>query len=161
MIKTLCLWLAETPLSSAIRDTFWLVPLVQTIHILSVAIVLIATGTMAFRLLGLAGRSRPFAPMAKYFLPWIWRAVIVLLLTGVMLIIAEPERELLNISFQLKMLLVIALVLVLRSVQWDRQTEPAHAGPTVHVLRAPQALGIVMLVLTASIVVAGRLIAYV
>ena len=41
-----CLGLAGSLLSHAIRDIFWLVPLVQTIHFLSIAIVLTAIGTL-------------------------------------------------------------------------------------------------------------------
>ena len=147
MIENFSIWLRDTSLSHALGNIVWFVPLVQTLHILCVAVVLIAVGTLAFKLLGLAGRSRPFAPMAAYFLPWIWRALIVMLVTGVLLTIVEPDRELLNVAFRWKMLMVLALVIVLR---WLRLTP-----------RAPRTLGLMALLLTVSIVIAGRLIAYV
>ena len=161
MIENFSKWLGDTSLSHALGDIVWFVPLVQTLHILCVAIVLLGVGTLAFKLLGLAGRARPFAPMAAYFLPWIWRVLIVMLMTGIFLTIVEPDRELLNIAFRLKMLMVIALVIVLRWVRLNPQTEPSGVASSAMELRAPRTLGLIALLLTVSIVIAGRLIAYV
>ena len=55
MIKEFCEWLAATPLSQDIQDAFWVIPTVQTVHIVSIAIVMTSMA-MCFVLIPLAIR---------------------------------------------------------------------------------------------------------
>jgi len=79
MIQHFCAWLSETSLSVAFQSWEWFVPLVQTLHILGIAIVLIAVYTLSFRLVGLSRSAQPLAALLGKSLPWTWRALGVLL----------------------------------------------------------------------------------
>ena len=158
VIKQFCEWLSATSLSQHIQDALWVIPTVQTVHIVSIAIVMTSMAMLDLRLVGVAGRRQSLADMAHRFLPWVWVALVVLLCSGTVLIIAEPGRELINQVFWLKMsLLAIALVLtgtfqlMLRRSKtfWDRNR-------TAAVL-----LGSVSLLVWIGIIGAGRWIAYV
>ena len=158
MIKEFCTWLAATPLSQHIQDAFWVIPSVQIVHIVSIAIVMTSMAMLDLRLVGVAGRRQSLVDMAHRFLPWVWTALVVLLCSGTILIIGEPGRDLLNTVFWIKMsLLATALVLtwtfqhmLQRSKTfWDRNR-------TAAVL-----LGSVSLVIWMGIIGAGRWIAYV
>jgi uncharacterized membrane protein len=105
-------WLAATPLSHAIQTNGWVIPMLQTIHILAVAVVFSSAILVNLRLWRLLQRDVAVSDIARRFLPVIWPVLLILLLTGSLLIIGEPRRALLNTTFYFKMtLLVVALVL--------------------------------------------------
>jgi hypothetical protein len=102
MIDQFCNWLAGAPVSQAFQDLRWFVPTVQTVHILCIAVIMTSVGMLAFKLLGLAGRAQPLSVMVASFMPWIWSALVIQLITGTLLTITEPDRELLNLAFRAK-----------------------------------------------------------
>ena len=67
-----CWWLEQTDASQAIQSTAWVVPAVQTVHILAIATVLGAALMLNLRLLGLAGVDQPLARQSQRYLPVIW-----------------------------------------------------------------------------------------
>ncbi len=75
-------WLATTSLSNTIQNVSWIIPTIQTIHIICVAIVISATFLVDLRILGMFARSQTLASLSDRFLTWIWWALIVLLVTG-------------------------------------------------------------------------------
>ena len=152
-----CTWLEMTPVSVALQTAEWIIPTVQTIHILSIGLVMSAVLMIDLRLLGWAWTDQPLTRVAARFMPVLWRTLPVLLLTGLVMIIAEPARSLENGAFQLKMLLlalVIALTLTLSrrigTNQWNSSSGWLRRG-----------FPVVSLLLWVSIVFAGRWIAYV
>ena len=154
-------WLAATSLSQLFAGMNWFVPTVQTLHILSIAVVVTTLGMLDFRLLRLIRSGPPLQTLAGNFIPWTWRALGVLLATGILLIITEPTRELMNDAFRLKMLLVLALVVLTFVFQAANTREPGYWSASPARRRFGAVLGIASLVLCVSIVAAGRLIAYV
>jgi hypothetical protein len=159
-MQNFCDWLAATTVSQLFAGLNWFVPTVQTVHILSIAVVLITLGMIDFRLLHLTHRGPTPEVMAGKFIPWTWRALIVLLVTGILLVITEPQRELMNNAFRLKMLMVVVLVLLTLTVQRASAREPGYWNASPARRRLGGTLGIISLVLCVSIVAAGRLIAY-
>ena len=160
MVQRFCDWLAATSVSQLFANLNWFVPTVQTVHILCIAVVVITLGMLDFRLLGLTRRGPPVEVMAGKFIPWTWRALVVLLLTGILLTITEPNRELMNGAFRLKMLMVLVLVFLTLAVQRANAREPGYWSASPGRKRLGGALGLVSLILCVSIVAAGRLIAY-
>jgi len=153
-----CEWLSNTPLSMVIQNAFWVIPTVQTIHIASIAIVMSSIIMLDMRLLGVSARGRTVESVAARFLPWVWGALVVLLLSGSLLIIGEPARELLSQVFWLKMTLLIGALLLTFGIQ--RGSRGAAALWERH--RAVAALvAVASLLLWMGILAAGRWIAYV
>jgi uncharacterized membrane protein SirB2 len=160
MIQHFSEWLASTWLSQVFANANWFVPTVQTVHILCIGVVVTALGMLDFRLLRLTRSGPPAETLAVKFVPWVWRALVVLLITGILLTITEPNRELMNDAFRLKMLLVLLLVVLTLIVQRASAREPGYWSASLARRRLGMALGIGSLVLCVSIVAAGRLIAY-
>ncbi len=161
MIQHFCDWLAATWLSQTFANAGWFVPAVQTIHILSIAAVIIMLSMMNFRLLRITHSGPSLQSLSGGYVPWVWRVLVILLVTGILLTITEPTRELMNTAFRLKMLMVLALV-VLTSVfssALRKDAEYWSVTPRRRVLGSALALG--SLLLCVCIVAAGRLIAYV
>jgi hypothetical protein len=157
MLSTFINWLASTSLSGAIRNYYWVVPVVQSIHILGIATIMASIVMIDLRLLGVVGRSQSVADVGHRFLPWVWGALAVLASSGSILIIGEPARELDSEVFWAKMtLLACALALTgtfqhmanTREGFWERRR--VLSGVT----------GAVSLLLFVGIVAAGRWIAY-
>lgn len=152
-----CTWLAHTPLSLTLGAHHWITPALQTVHILAVAAVLASVLIVDLRLLGRRTLDR-FPLFARRYIPWIWRSLAVLLLTGGLLLIGEPARELKNWVFVTKM----ALVALAAGLTWLAQrpirtaVEEGHALPSFS-----RPFAVASLVLWAAIVFAGRWIAYV
>ena len=160
MIQHFSDWLASTWLSQLFANANWFVPTVQTVHILMIAVVVTALGMLDFRLLRLTRSGPPAETLAVKFVPWVWRALVVLLITGILLTITEPNRELMNDAFRLKMLLVVLLVVLTLIVPRASAREPGYWNASPARQRFGQVLGVGSLVLCVSIVAAGRLIAY-
>jgi uncharacterized membrane protein len=156
-LNSVCVWIDSTSLSQAIQNAPWVVPTVQTVHILAIAALMASMLMINLRLVGMAGRDQPLAQVAGRFTPVIWWALPVLLVSGVLLIIGEPARALKNNIFQIKMLLVIGAILVTLFFAAPLKKNPAHwDGRGV--------LGVMVALISVSlwvaIIFAGRWIAY-
>jgi hypothetical protein len=123
--------------------------------------VVFGSGLMiSLRLLGVGASGRTVSRLASTLLPWMWWSLIVLLLTGLLQLVAEPVRELVTTAFWLKMgMLVCVLALNVwfgrtvraRAATWDSApTRPASA----------RLFAVASLLLWVAIVFCGRLIAY-
>jgi hypothetical protein len=153
-------WLAATPASLFIQATDAIIPAVQTIHILCIAVVISAVLLVHLHTLGIAMRSQSSAALAKRFFPWLWWALALLLLSGTILITAEPGRSLSNWVFQLKMLLVIAAVVLTFLFQQPLRKDPDYWQKSAARRTNAGAIAIVSLCVWVGIVFAGRWIAY-
>ncbi len=161
MIQHFCDWLASTWLSQLFANLGWFVPTVQTIHILSIAAVITMLAVMNFRLLSLTRSGPALHSLAGGYVPWVWRFLIVLLVSGILLTITEPVRELMNSSFRLKMLLVIVLVVLTSLFSSPLRKDPQYWSASSGRRVLGRAIALASLILCVSIVAAGRLIAYV
>jgi uncharacterized membrane protein len=133
---------------------------VQTIHILCIAVVISAVLLVHLHTLGIAMRSQSGATLAKRFFPWLWWALALLLLSGAILITAEPGRSLSNWAFQLKMLLVIGAVVLTFLFQQPMRKNPDYWQKGAARRTSAAAIAIVSLCVWVGIVFAGRWIAY-
>src|SRR5271170_5986503 len=161
MLQIFSKWLGATAASAVIQNVSWIIPLVQTIHILAIAIVLSSVAMLDLRLLGLAGKRVTISGMAERFLPWIWGALVVLALTGIILITGEPDRSLLNPAFQIKMALVVAAIVVTLIFQHTVRRNAAFRDLSPARRRSARLTALISLAIWLAIAICGRLIAYV
>jgi hypothetical protein len=153
-------WLAATPLSHIIQTTKWVIPALQTIHILSVAVVFSSAVLVDLRLWRLLNRDVPLPELARRFLPAIWPVLLVLLITGSLLIIGEPKRSLLNSAFYLKMSLLAVAIVLTAWLQWSLSSSPNFWDRTKFRRMAGQFAATVSILVWCGILFAGRWIAY-
>jgi hypothetical protein len=157
MIPSFCSWLSNTPVSLAIQDAFWVIPTVQTVHILAIATVMASVVMVDFRLLGVTARGQPIPDVAHRFLPWIWCAVVVLLLSGTVLIIGEPGRELLSQVFWVKMTLLACALIITGVFQYALSRGTPFWEHRKALVRIA---AVASLLIWVAILAAGRWIAY-
>jgi hypothetical protein len=157
-LAAIATWLGATSLSHALQTIDWLVPAIQTLHILCVALVIASVLMLFLGAFGLHGREQPLGRTYARFGPGIVWGVPVLLVTGVLMIVAEPDRALQNPVFQLKMaLLVMALALSWQAARRLHRVAVAGGAAQDRPLRAFAALSLAVWV---GVLVAGRWIAY-
>jgi hypothetical protein len=159
-LHAFCKWLGETQLSAVIQNVSWIIPTTQSIHILSVAMVISSALMVDLRLLNVVGRSQPTSAYVARFAPWIWWTLIVLALTGSILIIAEPARSLENPSFQKKMVLLILAAAVTLGVQRPLAANQGYWDDPERQKALAKIVAVVSLLLWVGVVFAGRWIAY-
>ncbi|HZV56868.1 MAG TPA: hypothetical protein VFF89_04265 [Sphingobium sp.] len=104
--------LSALPAHETVRDVLWIVPASQTVHILAVSVVFSGSLVIALRALGLAGTHWTLGRWHRRLSLWTGVSLLLLLLSGAVLVLAEPERELLNSFFQIKIPLVVATALL-------------------------------------------------
>ncbi len=153
-------WLAATPLSHIIQTTKWVIPALQTVHILSVAVVFSSAVLVDLRLWRLLNRDVPLPEVARRFLPTIWPVLLVLLITGSLLIIGEPRRSLLNSTFYLKMALLAVAIVLTAWLQWSLSSSPSFWDRNRARRMAGQLAATVSILVWCGILFAGRWIAY-
>jgi uncharacterized membrane protein len=153
-------YLSHTQLSLAIQSTTWMIPIIQSIHIACVCIVLGSYLIMDLRVLGFVGSSMPVASVVKRFVPWIWYALAVLLCTGSLLMIAEPGRDLNNPTFQLKMMLVVAISIVTYILASPLKADLGYWEASAGRQAVAKLIAIASLAMVVAIIFAGRWIAY-
>jgi hypothetical protein len=155
-----CSWLQQSPFSQILQNVAWIVPAVQTVHILCIGAVISAALALALRQFGLLAADQPLTRVAAQFLRVIWLALPVLLVTGALLIAAEPRRSLASPAFQLKMALLVCVASLLLLYQ-SRIGRLARSSPgAAAAFRPGKVITVVALLLWVGIIFAGRWIAY-
>ncbi len=159
-IQQVCDWMSATPVSAFISNVSWVIPTLQTVHIVCLSVVVASAGMLNLRLLQVVHHPLSVEHMIRRFTPWIWGMVAVLLVTGVLLTFGEPARELTNQTFWIKMVLVVVGLLTTiglslsarRGIDWWSGTPARVTGSRI--------LGAASLAVWAAVVVCGRYIAY-
>jgi len=130
----------------------------QTTHIVAIAILFSSVLMVGLRVMGWAGQDQALKATVERFCPWFLGSLVILALTGMILIVAEPPRQLLAISFWLKMsTLAIAIaiaVLFLRSI--GRNTAYWEGAARLRT----KVFGIVTFCVWCLVVFLGRFIAF-
>ena len=157
----ICEWLEQTGVGASIRESLWLFPVIETVHIFGIILLVGATSILDLRLMGLTFRDEPVSKLAQRFLPWAWTGFLIQVVTGLLLFSSEATKMYGNLGFDIKMLLILIAVvnafvfheIAYRSVgKWDHDpVAPIGA----------RAAGLISILLWFGIVAAGRWIAYV
>jgi len=159
-LSQLSAWLEQTQFSLAVQTHDWVVPTVQSIHILGIATVAASALMINLRLLGLYATDQPLREVLARFLPFIGWPLVILLLTGIVMIAGEPPRSLKNPAFQLKMVLLVAAIVATVTARLALRRNPTFGDVTAGRRAGAMALASVSMLLWVSIIFAGRWIAY-
>jgi hypothetical protein len=155
-------WLGATPASLLLQKVFWIIPVVQTLHILAISVLFASMAMFDLRLLGWAGTRHSVRSLSQRFMPWLRGSLLVLAASGSILIIGEPKRALGNVFFASKMCMLATVIMVTLSFQalLKRDLERGATDLVPAHFAVAKIAGLVSLALWVGIAVAGRLIAY-
>jgi hypothetical protein len=99
-------WLEQTPVGACVRESIWLFPAIETLHLLGMAVLVATIGAFDLRLMGLAARSVRVSELARRLFPWAWTAFAVQVLSGGLLFSSEATKMVINPAFRIKMILI-------------------------------------------------------
>ncbi|HSP67016.1 MAG TPA: DUF6644 family protein [Bryobacteraceae bacterium] len=159
-IAAILSWIEATSLATGIRESLFLFPLLESIHVIGLALVFGTIAIIDLRLLGAASTERPFKRMASDILKWTWGAFVLTALTGALMFMTNAGVYYHNFYFRTKMLLLVLAAVNMLSFEltlgrrvhtWDKASSAPPAG------RAIAALSIVIWI---SVIFAGRLIGF-
>jgi hypothetical protein len=144
-------WVNGLPISLAMRRIGWLIPLLQSLHILSIGLMLSALVMIDLRAWGVS-RAPALADTGRRFLPWLWIALLLATATGVAMMLGAP-RTWRDGACVTKLYLLaaaavatLALGLVLRTTDRQKEARSPVAG----------AIGAAALMLWLGATLAGR-----
>ena len=97
------IWLEFTAIGVAIRDSLWLFPAIEAVHLLGLATLGGALLVVDLRLLGVGIGGASISRLARDARPWLIGALGCMLVTGVPLFLSEAVKCYYNTSFWVKM----------------------------------------------------------
>ncbi|MFO7286719.1 MAG: hypothetical protein LOD94_04445 [Gammaproteobacteria bacterium] len=151
-------WMQSTWLNSLALNYQWTWPIAETLHFLGMSLLIGAIFVMDLRLLGVQ-RLIP-ASTVHALLPIAFLGFGLNFLTGLIFVFGDPHRYFVNISFQIKMVLI--LLAGLNALLYAVKVSPAlaAAGPNAPTPPLAKAVGGASLVLWIGVICFGRLIPY-
>lgn len=154
------LWLASTPPSVFIQEhNAWTIPAIQSVHIVGIALVMGSVLMIDLRILGLAWTDQTLRQTVSRFGPWLTGSLWLLLVTGLLMVVGEPVRELVTFSFWLKMALVAVGTVVAVAFQRALRRE-GRFEDTASRSGSIKTLAVVTFLVWICVIFLGRLIAY-
>src|ERR1022692_4548135 len=96
-------WCEGTLLGEAIRESNWLFPAIESLHLLGLAVIGGAVLVMDLRLLGFGIERQPLAQVWRDTRPWLLGSLMVMLVSGLMLFTSEATKLYYHEAFWIKM----------------------------------------------------------
>ena len=152
--------LEASSIATRIRESLYLFPLIESVHVIGLTMVFGTIAIIDLRLLGMASTHRPFSRMASDIMKWTWTAFAVTVTTGLLMFSTNAGVYYHNFYFRSKMAMlacaginiVIFELTAIRSVsRWDRDPAAPRSGKTV---------AVVSLVVWISVIFLGRWVGF-
>ena len=104
MVVDLLTWLQATALAQSISEVWF--PVVESLHVITVATVVGTIFIVDSRLVGFASIGLPFTYVSQRLLPWTWGAFACAVITGSLMFISNATGYYANVPFRVKMVLL-------------------------------------------------------
>jgi uncharacterized membrane protein len=149
-----------TTFATTIRNSIWMFPILESIHVMSFTIVVGTIAIIDLRLLGLASTNRSFQRMSSEILKWTWAAFVVTVATGLMMFSTNARIYYHNPFFRAKMVLLVlaGLNMALFEFTDGRTVRSWDSSPSAP--RVGKGVAVASLVLWVSIIFMGRIIGF-
>jgi hypothetical protein len=145
-------WCEHTVVGTTVRESIWLFPIIEVVHLIGLAALGGAILLVDLRLLGIGLHGVPVASLARSARPWLWTSLAVTVGSGMLLFLSEALKCYENQAFWLKVVFLIAALLFAGLVR-PRFTRDATAGPG---RLGARLAGAVSLLLWTGVAAAGR-----
>jgi len=149
-------WCETLWLGQFVVGSLWLFPVIESVHLLALAMLGGSILLVDFRLLGLGLKDRAVAELARDARPWMIGGLIAMVLTGIPLFLSEPIKCYYSTAFWIKMTtLPIALAFA-----FTVRTRVTRAEPVRHTARRQKLVGALSIALWFTVAAAGRWIGF-
>ena len=103
-------WGYQTPVGETIRNSTWLFPVIEAVHLLGFGLTLGSVLLVELRLLGVGLNRQPVSELAANAQPWMLAGIAVMFASGIPLFLSESIKAYYSFAFWVKM---TSLLLVL------------------------------------------------
>jgi hypothetical protein len=148
-------WIEASALGDTVRQSLWLFPVIQSFHLLGLAVLGGAVLMVDLRMLGFGLRGHPISTVARDARPWFLLALTVTLLTGTALFASEAIKCYYNTSFWVK-ITTLPFAIILTTLVRD----PTAFKAGMNVTTATRAIGLLSILLWFIVAAAGRWIGF-
>jgi hypothetical protein len=160
-LNDFAVWLSTTPPSVFLQThEVWMIPVIQSLHIVGIGIAVGSALMLSLRVLGWAGTDQTVRETQLRFGPWLAGALCWLLATGGLLVVAEPVRELVTLSFWLKMFFVAILAAVAMAFRVSVSRQEQRWEQVLARRMSVRLAAVLVFLILGGIILLGRLIAY-
>lgn len=135
-------------------------PIIQTVHILGIAVVMGTVVMLNLRILGLAVPSQSISEMSERLLPWLWWALASNLVSGAFFLFGRPGRYFNNPVFGWKLAFLIPAVLLTLFFYLMNRHQHNYWQLSPQRIWLARGIALVSLGLWIMVAMAGRWIAY-
>lgn len=104
-------WFDGSAIGNWVRDSRWIFPAIEAVHIVALALLFGAILMLNLRLLGLTLKDKPVAQLARELSAWVFVSLIIILGSGVLLFSSEAMKAYASVPFQVKMLFLFAAMI--------------------------------------------------
>lgn len=136
-------------------------PILQTMHLLSIAAIMGSAVIINLRLLQWAVPSQRLDEMTLRLQVWTWGGLLGVFSSGIWFVLARPERYFSNPVFQIKIALLLCAIATSAALYRLNLREPDYWQASRQRALIGKGLALLSLLLWIFVVLAGRWIAYV
>jgi len=155
-----CAWLYDQPWATAIRESEVSFPAIETLHVLSLMVMVGTIAIVDLRILGLVLRREPADQISAALLPATWVGFALMATTGAALFAAEAIDMYVNPAFRWKLALLAvagANMVIFHFTRYRRRSRWSSSLALPWSARTAAALS---LATWSAVIIAGRAIAY-
>jgi hypothetical protein len=156
MVLEFCRWLQYSAPLHAMRESPIFFPIVATIHLMGLAMIGGAVFVIDLRLLGFGLLGQPVAELARDAERWLFRGLVVMVTTGILLFMCFATKYYYLTFFWVKMAALLTVIVFTRSVH--RRVAMADDG-AVSPMRS-KLVALVSLFLWTTVAIGGRYIGF-
>ena len=156
MLVDLWQWIYHLSVSETVRNSSWVFPVFECIHLYSMVLLIGLVGAFDMRLMGVSIDRQPLSQLSKLVSRWVWIPFVVNTITGTLLFASKAPEYAENAAFLIKMALIFTGLIyhsvILRNAgRWDDSaTMPIGA----------KLLGGISLAIWIGVITSSRWIAY-
>ena len=160
LLRQFFLWMSELDSSIALRESTYVAPWFQVLHVVSVSLFAGSVFLMDLRLVGVGSTRLPFSYVQRQLFPWQMAGIAAANLTGAGLLFANPMTYFANIIFWTKMFTMALAGLNALAFHFVTATTMAEWDSRSQLPPAAKFAGVLGLVLWTNVIIAGRLMYY-
>jgi len=126
-------WCYDTPLGETIRNSTWLFPAIEAVHLLGLGLTIGSVLLVELRLLGVGLSRQPVAQLAASAEPLLIGGIILMFMTGIPLFLSESIKAFYSFAFWIKMtclflVLIFTFTIRRRVTRTNEATERPRLG---------------------------------
>ena len=103
-------WAGNTWLGTTVRDHVLAFPIIETFHLLALAVLLGPVLIVNLRAFGIGGTRLSYAQLASELEPYMVVSIVVLIASGIPMAMSEPQKCYESWSFPIKMILMVVAI---------------------------------------------------